>query len=400
MNNVQRSGAPPSSALRWGLVFLGIALLNSMNLRGELIVGAGETEIDAKENAGRLYKVGIEQRKFIPAGPYNWRGAQTHALLVTIWYPADSGAEEQMQWIGPAEAPLFNAGKAIPDAKVAVSLERFPLIVLSHGTGGSAMIMGWLGAGLAAHGYIVAAVNHPGNNGTEQYTMQGFVLWWERARDLSVVIDKMLADDEFGSSIDPKRIGAAGFSLGGYTMIEIAGGITQRSLYLDFCKSPKADAMCTDPPEFPGLTARFMQAEQTAGSDPEMQASLEHAGASYRDPRVRAVFALAPALGPTFQVESLKKISIPVAIVDGDADSNVPVATSAEFFAKTIPHAKLTLLPDVGHYVFLDSCTYQGRKARPGLCNDGPDVNRDAVHANVVRLAAEFFGAKLRRQEL
>src|SRR5215472_7703971 len=119
MNNVQRSGAPPSSALRWGLVFLGIALLNSMNLRGELIVGAGETEIDAKENAGRLYKVGIEQRKFIPAGPYNWRGAQTHALLVTIWYPADSGAEEQMQWIGPAEAPLFNAGKAIPDAKVA-----------------------------------------------------------------------------------------------------------------------------------------------------------------------------------------------------------------------------------------------------------------------------------------
>jgi dienelactone hydrolase len=32
----------------------------------------------------------------------------------------------------------------------------------------------------------------------------------------------MLADSEFGSHIDSNRIAAAGFSLGGYTMIEIA----------------------------------------------------------------------------------------------------------------------------------------------------------------------------------
>jgi predicted dienelactone hydrolase len=381
------------------LVFvLALALLHAWSDQGDdVVVVSTETELSAarsKEPAGHLYKVGVQQRKFVPPGAYNWRGAQTHALITTIWYPADSGAEEQTQWIGPPEAPLFNAGKAIPEAKVAVSLERFPLIVLSHGTGGSAMIMGWLGAGLAAHGYIVAAVNHPGNNGTEQYTTQGFVLWWERAHDLSVLIDKMLGDPEFGGSIDPKRIGAAGFSLGGYTMIEIAGGITQLSLLRDFCQSPKADGICTDPPEFPGLTAKFMHAEQTA--DPEMRTSLSHAGDSYRDPRVRAVFALAPALGPAFQPESLKKISIPVEIVAGDADRNVPIASSAEFFAKNIPHAKLTLLPGLGHYVFLGSCTDQGRKARSELCTDALGVNRDTVHANAVRMAAEFFAAKLK----
>jgi len=49
-------------------------------------------------------------------------------------------------------------------------------------------------------------------------------LWWERARDLSAVIDGMLSDPTFMPRIDRQRIGAAGFSLGGYTMIAIAQG--------------------------------------------------------------------------------------------------------------------------------------------------------------------------------
>src|SRR5262249_2688446 len=163
-----------------------------------------------------------------------------------------------------------------------------------------------------------------------------------RARDLSVVIDKMLADPEFSDRIDAKRIGAAGFSLGGYTMIEIAGGITRFSLYRDFCRSTPADGICVDPPEFPGLTAKFNEAEQAAvkNKDTEMQASLGHASDSYRDPRVRAVFAMAPALGPAFDPASLQKISIPVTIVAGTNDTNVPIGSSAKVFAKYIPHAK------------------------------------------------------------
>jgi len=48
-------------------------------------------------------------------------------------------------------------------------------------------------------------------------------LWWERARDLSAVIEDILADPTFTTPIDAERIGAAGFSQGGYTMIAIAG---------------------------------------------------------------------------------------------------------------------------------------------------------------------------------
>ena len=67
--------------------------------------------------------------------------------------------------IGPPDAPLFRLGEWADDPALAGG--QFPLIVLSHGTGGSAQIMGWLARALASHGYIVAAVNHPGNNALE-----------------------------------------------------------------------------------------------------------------------------------------------------------------------------------------------------------------------------------------
>src|SRR5260221_2071572 len=177
------------------------------------------------------YKVGTLMRRYLPNEPYIWRGAQTHALITQIWYPADAGSLEQDQWIGSPDSPLFRAGKAPQDGKLAASPVRFPLIVLSHGTGGSAKIMAWLATALAAHGYVVAAVNHPGNNSLEPYKTQGFTLWWERAKDLNVVLDLILADPTLGNRIDPGRIGAAGFSLGGYSVIELAGGITDRNSY-------------------------------------------------------------------------------------------------------------------------------------------------------------------------
>src|SRR5262249_22851963 len=347
-------------------------------------------------SASDRYKVGITQRAFSPAADYNWRGAQTHALITIVWYPADSAAGEQPQWLGNPQAPFARLGKAAPDASPAPSPIRFPLIVLSHGTGGSALMMASLGTELAPHGFIAAAVNHPGNNALEPYTTQGFLLWWERAKDLSNVIDQMLADKTFGSRIDSTRIGAAGFSLGGYTMIEIAGGITQLSLYRDFCKSPQADGICVSPPEFPGLVEKFAKNEELSAHDPEMQASLRRASDSFRDPRVRAVFAMAPALGVGFRSDSLDKISVPVAIVAGTADKNVPIASSAQVFAKHIPSAQLTLLPGVGHYAFLASCADQGKKSRPELCLDDAGIDREAIHAKTVGLAVEFFSVHLR----
>jgi len=353
-------------------------------------VGIFHRSVDA---AGRLFKVAVATRAITPPEPYNWRGAKTHQLLTTIWYPAVSTAVEQPQFVGASQNPFALAGSAAPDALLTPKPLKFPLILLSHGTGGSALMMAWLGTALASHGYIAVAVNHPGNNALEDYTIQGFSYWWERPRDLSATLDYLLAESTFGPRIDPSRIGAAGFSLGGLTMMEIAGGIVELSRYQDFCNSPKRDGMCIDPPEFPGLLAKITEMSKT---DLEFQAGLREAAKSHRDPRVRAVFAIAPALGPGFSPDSLEKITIPTAIVAGLADTNVPPDTSAKFFAAHIPGAKLTLFTGVGHYTFLATCAEAGRRNRPDLCLDPAGVLRDDIHQQTADLALAFFSANLK----
>jgi predicted dienelactone hydrolase len=338
-----------------------------------------------------VFKVGVATRDFIPAEPYDWRGAKTHALRAMVWYPAGADAREEPQWIGPPIVPFVSAGSAARDVPPAAGPRR-PLILLSHGSGGIASGLAWLGTALAAHGFIAVAVNHPGNNALEDYTVEGFSLWWLRAVDLSAVISAVLDDKTFGSQIDPAHIGAAGHSLGGYTVIAVAGGITEPPRLQAFCRSLAADALCKPPADSDMRQKRLAR----LSSDPDFRQRYSEADHSYRDERVRAVFAMAPGPGPVFTPESLGKISIPVAIVTGSADEIAPPTSGAEALVKAIPHATLELFPQAGHYVFFGTCTTVGRVVVRVGCSDTGDINRAAVHAETIRLALDFFTANLR----
>ena len=93
----------------------------------------------------------------------------------------------------------------------------------------------------------------------------------------------------------------------------------------------------------------------------------------YRDPRVRAVLAMAPGLAGAFLPDSLAQVEIPVAIVAEAANAVVPVKSKADFFAAKIPLAQLTISPaPSGHLVFTGLCLEAGRKALPRVCNDPP----------------------------
>jgi len=342
-----------------------------------------------KKEASSLHPVGFSLREFPAPADYNWRGSENKVLSGVVWYPAESGMDEKDVLIGPPGAPLFDAGRAAKDATFAPSFDRFPLVALSHGTGGSAMQMAWLGTYLAANGYIAVAVNHPGNNAVTGYTTQGFVEGWERAKDISTVIDDMLGDPRFGERIDPARIGAAGFSFGGYTMMELAGGITDFSQVQTWCHQVKN---ACNPPEMPDLMEKFEALQHQA----DIENAIRHAGDSYRDPRICAVFAIAPAVARAFTPESLQRITIPVDIVAGAGDTIAPPAENAEFFARKIPRADLTILPGgVAHYTFLDSGTEDGRKQLPQFFVDKPGVDREAVHAQVAQMAVDFFNREL-----
>jgi predicted dienelactone hydrolase len=190
------------------------------------------------------------------------------------------------------------------------------------------------------------------------------------------------------------RVGSVlpGFLLGGYTVIEVAGGRTDPALFQKFCRSPNSEG-CVDPPEFPDLFERWAELDAT---NETFRQVVSQSKRSYRDPRVRAVFAIAPALGPAFIPESLRRVTAAVAIVAGTDDSIVPVHSNAQLLAKFVPRARLTLLPGVGHYTFLASCTEHGRRARPQLCAEASAVDREAVHQRTADSAVRFFDKTLR----
>jgi predicted dienelactone hydrolase len=337
------------------------------------------------------YHVAESVRTFHPAAARDWRGAQTEGLVTRIWYPTALSNPELVHQIGPPGAPFAQGHAIATDAPLADARAKYPLLLLSHGTGGSADSLDWIASALAAHGYIVAGVNHPGNNALEPVTKEGFILWWERATDVSEVLDGVLADPTLGTHVDTNRIGAVGFSLGGYTVLELAGARTRQQHFLDFCASPAADAICK-PPEMSRLKG---DAPTPASFSPQTLASMARSGDSYRDTRIKAVFAMAPALGEAFDNTSFNEVSIPIVLVAGSQDPIAPVNTNMLRIASLMPDATTTLMPGVAHYTFTDSCLPDAIEQRPFLCKDPAGVNRDAVHAQTIGLALGFFGTKL-----
>jgi len=293
-----------------------------------IALGLVSVAVRAQNSAPAIAEV---QRDFVDSHRKNWNGTGPRPLVTTVWYPAE-----------------LSAGTS-----------KSPLILLSHGSGGSAAGMTWLGRYLAQHDYIAAAVNHIGSAGDEIQLAGQFYLseWqmWERPRDLSAVLDRLLADPTLGPHIDRDRIGAAGFSLGGYTVIALVGGRLDRDrLY------------ASAPPPPPGIASALPQAiaeyKELQKTNPVVRDSSRHARASYRDRRIRAVFALAPAIGSGFAPADLALVTVPVRIVVGRDDLVTPPAVDAQHYADLIHGASLTILPgEAGHFIKDQDAAHQAQ---------------------------------------
>ncbi len=331
--------------------------------------------------------IGLIRKAFKDPVRKSWSGNEARPLTTYIWYAASPGVK--MVEIGiPPSRPVFIGGYAARDAELAPTQTKKTLIIMSHGTGGAGMQMMWLGRELAAQGYIVAAVDHHGNTAAEEnFDARGFRLPWERALDMSAVIDHVLADPVFGPNIDPNRIGAVGLSLGGYTVTALAGAMSDFALFDVFCASSSRDATCHGQSEYPGASADFEKLRKT---DPRIDISLAGHGKPFRDERVQAVVALAPALAQAFTDDSLKNINTPMLIISGSADKIAPTRTNASRLAEMIPDAELYEISGAGHYVFLNTCNKRGKKYVP-ICKDGDGIGRGQIHAEAVKQVSEFF---------
>ncbi len=112
-------------------------------------------------------------------------------LSVTVWYPAEAGGEP----VAVGESKIFEGTRALKGATI--RKQRFPLILLSHGSGSRVEGMAWIATKLAETGFVVAGPNHPGTTSGDS-TPAATPKIWERTGDLSAITTALTADPVFG----------------------------------------------------------------------------------------------------------------------------------------------------------------------------------------------------------
>lgn len=300
-------------------------------------------------------------------------------LRTEIWYPTTTTPKATSK--GPKKM-IFKTIATTPNAALAPG--KFPLLMVSHGTGGNRFSLNWLVAPLVKKGYIVVSLDHYGNN-TFHKLPREFVKWWERAIDVQYVLSQVLKDAVFAQQIDASRIGGIGFSLGGYTQIALAGGYVNRD--------KKKGEVRKAPPELPKTKEKI-----DFDNDPQIMASYKKYKDLVKDLRIKAFFVMAPAIGFGFRSSrQTETITAPVFIVAGKGDTNTPIKENALIYDQLIKTSKLHLLGEqVDHYIFLGEGTTFGKKVAPAITVDRPGVNRANIHQEVTRLASDFFAKHLK----
>ncbi|MBA2306609.1 hypothetical protein H0W26_00535 [Candidatus Dependentiae bacterium] len=312
---------------------------------------------------------------------------QPRTLHVFVWYPVKTGTATQT-----IDYDIWKIKNAAKEASPLLGKKKLPLILFSHGYSGHPYANSWFAEYLASKGYIVASVQHYGNSFPESMIPEISARPWNRPKDMSFVLDKLLEHPLFKDCIDKDRIGAAGFSQGGIAALWLAG--MKAHLTKDMLK--EQITFINDPflrnKHFKELTTKRLDADLPNFS----QEDFDQANQSYKDSRIKAVFALAPGIdekNPMFLKEGLSLVNIPVCIVVGEGDD---VAT-AQFFAQHIPDTSnyfgtLTVIPGkVTHWTLLNEPTEQGKTINPFITTDDPSIDRAQVHRDIGSMALQFF---------
>jgi predicted dienelactone hydrolase len=140
-------------------------------------------------------------------------------LAGAIWYPC-AGEPKRVALGNLAVAADFSL-MGMKDCPVMGA--KLPLVIFSHGR------TGWFGAhhdtaeALADAGFVVAAINHPGDNGNDPSRHDDLSVFASRPADMIRLLDFMLRDWKDKAVVDPAKIGFFGFSKGGYTGFVLIG---------------------------------------------------------------------------------------------------------------------------------------------------------------------------------
>ena len=122
----------------------------------------------------------------------------------------------------PGEIDLGNT--TVPGVKdCPIGGEKLPLVVISHGRGGSFIGHHDIAEMLADAGFVAAAINHPGDTASDMSRSGDLSVFIERPTDIKRLIDFMINASPAAPRIDVEQIGFIGFSRGGYTGLVLVG---------------------------------------------------------------------------------------------------------------------------------------------------------------------------------
>ncbi|OBQ09103.1 alpha/beta hydrolase [Anabaena sp. AL09] len=238
-----------------------------------------------------------------------------------------------------------------------------PVIVFSHGWGSVRTDLRYLAEHLASHGYVVAALEHPGSNETsfkavnqgkkQLVAPQEFL---DRPGDVSFILDELeklnqTANSPLQGKLATNNVMVVGYSFGGGTALALAGGELQIENLKQRCQPNLAKDNL-------GETLQCV-----AQALPEKTYQL-------RDGRIKQAIALNPTTSLMFGETGLTKVQIPTLILSSSADKITPPLTEQVMGFAKIPSPKW-LVGVVGgsHLSVVDPSLTPYQEGKPPILN-------------------------------
>jgi predicted dienelactone hydrolase len=254
-----------------------------------------------------------------------------------------------------------------------VSGNSLPLIVISHGQGGSSLGHHDTATALANAGFVVVSLNHPGDSFDDDGAAQDLQIFESRPHDVSRVISFMLANWPHRSQLDPTAIGVFGFSRGGYTALALAGAKPS--------VAASAERFCNPWWSFVITLCRRLNAD-----DAHVR--------PLTDARVRAVVVVDPL--NLFEAAHMRKVRVPVQLWASEMGGDGVELAHVEAIRMALPQPpEYRVAKGAGHFAYLTPCSPAFTESEPKLCKDPAGFDRERWHQTMNASVVAFFRRQL-----
>lgn len=318
-------------------------------------------------------------------------------IEASVWYP--TRATEAVQRFGPY-APQVALGAPLADVKPGdvpgeatgvVAKGRFPVVLVSHGTGGTVLNHHLQAEALARAGFVVVSLLHPGDNYLDRSLVADPRYLYERPRQLSTVLDALLMDPAWKDRVDAGRVGAIGHSAGGYSVAALIGGVPDGARLAAHCKRVSDDPSCAL--QDPSLFAK------PSGKPPLQLPDSVKAADDVRDTRIRAAMLMAP-FAVALQTGSLKNSTASVKLIGAEHDEVLPAKYHFDYLRRELvqspDRAASRVATGAGHYAFMAPFLPEWKDRMGEIAVDAPGFDRKAMHEALATETVDFFREALK----